>query len=148
MHDEQTPQQALDIAAAATRRAHEAARVPGWAPASAGVLTALVLVLIDVAIGSDLGLVIRAIAAIAGIAAGIALFKVMSWIRATRRTRGVLPRPASRRQNGAIWWLQQLVPFQWAEILIDVIVGAWIWYTESRFHTPWKRRPRTAPKKN
>ncbi|MFI1918134.1 hypothetical protein [Nocardia sp. NPDC020380] len=152
MHDAQNPQQALDIAAAATRQAQEAASLPRWAPISAGVLTGLFLVLMDAVFWLNLGVVLRSIAVIAMIVAGIALYKVTSWIRATRRARGVLPVPPPRWQNNTMSGLLQVIgPFLFApaEMLIDAIFGAWIWFTESGRHTTSRKaRRRSSPPKN
>lgn len=146
MHDAQNPQQALDIAAAATRQAQEAASAPRWAPVSAGVLTALFLVLMDAALWLNLGVALRSIAGIATVVTGIALYKVVSWMHATRRARGVLPLAPPRWQSNAVWWVFLLAP---AGMLIDVIVGAWTWYAESGRHTASRKmRPRTRPRQS
>ncbi|MCP9620810.1 hypothetical protein FOH10_25655 [Nocardia otitidiscaviarum] len=100
----QTPQQALDTAAAATRQAHEAAAVPRWGPVAAGVLTALAMLLIETVIEDNLSLVVRAILVVAGIAIIVANFKVLWWMRDLRRARGVVPREPSPWKDEAVWW--------------------------------------------
>ncbi|MFJ4656943.1 hypothetical protein ACIP5Y_37245 [Nocardia sp. NPDC088792] len=140
MDDAQNPQRALDIAAAATRQAQEAASLPRWAPMLAGVLTGLFLVLMDATLWLNLGVALRSIAGIATIVTGIALYKVVSWMRATRRARGVLPLTPPQWQSNAVWGVFLLAP---AGMLIDVIVGAWTWYAESGRHTASRKmRPR------
>ncbi|MFQ6327258.1 hypothetical protein ACLMAL_14115 [Nocardia sp. CWNU-33] len=159
MQDAQTPQQALDIAAAATRQAHEAAAVPSWGPSVAGLLTALTVMLLDTAVEEDLSTVLTAILIIAAIATSFALLKVAFWMRATRRARGIIPRPPSQWKDEAVSWLAiVIVPCLalvhsglgvWLRLLASVILGGWVWYSQSRPQTaPWKTRPRTAPWKN
>lgn len=156
MQDAQTPQQALDIAAAATRHAHAAAAVPRWGPVTAGVLTALTMLLIETVIEDNLSLVVRATLVVAGIAVIGADFKVLWWMRDLRRARGVIPREPSPWKDEAVWWLALvIVPCLvwvnseyrlWPRLLTSLILGGWIWYVAAR--PSWKSRLRSAPWKN
>ncbi|MEU6586514.1 hypothetical protein [Nocardia sp. NPDC046763] len=139
MHDAQTPQQALDIAAAATRQAHEAVAVPKWGPMTAGLLSALFVVLIHAVFEDGLGMVLRAILLATTIAVMVALYKLVRWMRDLRRARGVIPRSSQMNQAVALLWL--FLP----DVLAAPMLGRWVWHDQAARPRAmsWKSRLRT-----
>ncbi|MFI6046956.1 hypothetical protein ACIA8C_35425 [Nocardia sp. NPDC051321] len=155
MQDAQTPQQALDIAAAATRQARAAAALPRWLPPVTGLLAGITIVMLCTAIDDGGDTVLTWIAGILGIASGVVYYKLAQSVRGFRHARGVIPLPLA-------WWKQEVVmllaifaiPTEslsysgwglWLRILPGVIVAGWIWYEQGR---PWKSRPRTGSWEN
>lgn len=159
MREQQSPEQALDIAAAATRDANRAAAVPGWAPVAAGVSAGLGDVLFVTVLDDGANNPHTWIEAIAGIALVLAYVALVRWMRLTQLARGVLPTPVPQ-------WKLQAVPIVvlvavpmlglaiagldvWRRILTGVILGGWVWYVMARpqiaarmtrlWTPPWKR---------
>ncbi|MFI1912694.1 hypothetical protein [Nocardia sp. NPDC020380] len=159
MREAQTPEQALDIAAAATRDANRAAALPGWAPVAAGVSGGLGAVLLVTVLDDGANNPLTWIEAITGIALVLAYLALVRWMRLTQLARGVLPTPVSQ-------WKQEAVPIVvllavpmlglavagldgWRRVLTGAILGGWIWYVQARPQiAAWKQRSRTPPWKH
>ncbi|WP_063065604.1 hypothetical protein [Nocardia violaceofusca] len=155
MYDAQTPQQALDLATATTRQAHEAAALPRWQPVAAAVTGALAVLLLCTAIADGVGGPFGWIVLIGGIGSGCAFAVLLQKQRRTQRARGVVPRPpAEWKQNVALLVVLLVVPLAgyamsgsdgWIRVAAGVVMGGWIWFTQarprilSRETRPWKR---------
>ncbi|MEU7143356.1 hypothetical protein ABZ942_28205 [Nocardia sp. NPDC046473] len=151
MHDAQTPQQALDIAAATTRQAHEAAALPSWGPFAAGAFAGLFVTLFGLAkvFGFDNPV---AWAATAGAIASYGVyFAISRWLRRVRFARGLIPAPLAEWKFMVVLLLVLLIPDFGLEnltvaallqLLGGLIMGGWIWFAEARPKTAlWKIRP-------
>jgi hypothetical protein len=139
MHDAQTPQESLDIALTATRKAHDAAALPAWAPIAAGVFGGLAGVLINDGWGNP------PLAWIAGIASVLVCVVLVWWLSRARRARGVVPRPLAERPVAQ--WKQGLLLVLpppvfagvagsgldgWPLLVAGSILGGWIWFALAR----------------
>ncbi|MFF2554569.1 hypothetical protein ACFVUS_26450 [Nocardia sp. NPDC058058] len=147
MHDMHTPEQALEIAAATTRQAHEAAELPTWGPVAAGVLAGLGVALLCAA-EADFISGFSWIAWIAGTTSIAAALMVSRWLGKVRRDRGLVPAPVSEwKLLLVVVVLAPSVPMlglafpAWYGLLCGVagvIAGGWIWMTQARPRTmPW-----------
>lgn len=159
MHDAQTPQQALDLAAATTRQAHDAAAVPRWRPIVAGLSAGITMMLLLTAMEDGLSILLTSVLVIAGIATGFVCYRVTRWIRETRSARGIVPRQPSEWTREIVTTVVILVvPFfavegsrfeLWLRLLSGVLLSGWVWYDLARPRTDrWTKRLRTAPWKN
>ncbi|WP_167474959.1 hypothetical protein [Nocardia arthritidis] len=151
MHDAQTPQEALDIAAATTRQAKDATALPMWGPIAAGFMTALTVFLLSTAIDHSDDPLRASIFGIPGIASGFVYYKLLQWLRRTRRARGIMPLPQPSWKFYLVLILSiALMPPHglessrwdlWLQILSSAIMGGWIWFDQARPRlTPWKAR--------
>ncbi|WP_194838949.1 hypothetical protein [Nocardia sp. XZ_19_369] len=152
MQEAQTPRQALDIAAATTRQAHEAAALPTWGPVAAGVFAGLFTGLLTTVNRLGIDDPRAWIAAIAGIASGLAYYTIARWLHRTRRARGLIPLPLAQwKQITVLALIVPTVPLLgladqrmsgWLPLLCGLITGGWIWFELARPQTaPWKTRP-------
>ncbi|WP_157514033.1 hypothetical protein [Nocardia concava] len=151
MTEIQTPQEALDVAAASTRQARDAAALPTWGPIAAGVAGGLAVMLlctvVEIGVVSPLGWG----AGVAGIAAGVVYYRLLGWLKRVRRERGIIPLPlAEWKQNVLLIVVIMVVPpvglagsglDVWLRLLSAAIMGVWIWFTQARPRfTWWKNR--------
>ncbi|MVU81227.1 hypothetical protein GPX89_28780 [Nocardia sp. ET3-3] len=142
MQDAQTPQQALDIAAATTRQAHEAAALPRWQPIAAAVSGALAAFLLCTLVADGIGRPFGWIILIAGIGSGCVVFGFARRQRRLQRVRGIVPLPmAEWKQNVALLVVILAVPLighatsmpdASTRLASSVVLGAWIWFMQSR----------------
>lgn len=142
MQDSQTPQQALDIAAAATRQAHEAAALSRWQPVAAGVSGALAVLLLCTVIADGVGRPLGWGMLIGGICSGWVYFKLLQRQRGMQRDRGIVPLPmAEWTQIIAILVVTLVVPLVgfavsgpagWIRVVSSVALGGWIWFVQAR----------------
>ncbi|MEV6072348.1 hypothetical protein AB0L82_37900 [Nocardia sp. NPDC052001] len=149
MHDMHTPEQALEIAAAATRQARDAAELPTWGPVAAGLLAGLGVALFGVAEAQiDFTSALNLIGLIGGTLSLAAFFAVSRWLARVRRERGLVPAPVSMwKVILVVVVLAPMVPmlglafpalYGWLCGLAGVIAGGWIWMTQARPRTmPW-----------
>lgn len=147
----QTPQEALDVAAASTRQAREAAALPTWGPIAAGASGGLAIMLlctvIEIGVVSPVGWG----AGIAGIVAGVVYFRLLGWLRRVRRERGIIPLPLVAWKQDILLVVAILVvpPVGLSGSALGVglwllsaaVLGGWIWYSQARPRfTWWKAR--------
>lgn len=144
VNDAQTPRDALDIAAAATRQARRAAAVPGWAPPVGGLLlggalTLLYTPLLDSRIGIP-----------AALAVGCVLIALLTWLSRRWKTVGVVPRqryqqPGQRWKRVLLFAMLTLLPtfvgsevkeqtgsYWWVFIPFGIIMCGWGWFALAR----------------
>lgn len=159
MQDAQTPQQALDIAAATTRQARAATALPRWLPPVAGLVAGSIVVLLNVAIDDGGDTPVTWIAVILGIASVVVYCKLVQRLRGIRNARGVTPRPVAWWKHEAVMVLiivavptGNLAYSGWdlfLRILPGAVLGVWMWFELGRPWTaPWKSRPRTGSWEN
>ncbi|WP_405492209.1 hypothetical protein [Nocardia sp. NBC_00511] len=142
MQDSQTPQQALDIAAAATRQAHEAAALSRWQPVAAGVSGALAVLLLCTVVEDGVGRPLGWVVLVGGICSGWVYFTLVRRQRGIQRDRGIVPLPmAERTQIIAILVVTLVVPLVgfavsgpavWIRVVSSVVLGGWIWFVQAR----------------
>ncbi|MEV6773731.1 hypothetical protein AB0N05_34360 [Nocardia sp. NPDC051030] len=136
MSDELTPQDALDIASASTRRARSAQAGRGWVPPVAALLCFGTFFLfgdmIDMLV--DRTITVRGVA---GIVVGVAFGFFMPWVIRAWRNGGVVPRsladePLQRWKRTALG----LTPFVAFALLSDsafaLVMGVWVWIQLAR----------------
>ncbi|MFD6162565.1 hypothetical protein ACFWF7_03110 [Nocardia sp. NPDC060256] len=151
MQEAQTPQQALEIAAATTRQAREAAALPSWGPFAAGVFAGLFGTLFGLAVVFEFDDPIAWTALAGSIAAYAAHFAVTRWLRRVRQARGLIPAPMATWKFMVVLIIVLLIPDSgfgnpsltiWLQVLAGLIMGGWIWFAEARPKTAlWKIRP-------
>ncbi|MFJ9371639.1 hypothetical protein ACIRRA_45660 [Nocardia sp. NPDC101769] len=152
MQDAETPQQALDIAAATTRHAHEAAALPSWQPVAAAVSGALANLLLCTLVADGIGRPLGWIILIGGIGSGWVYFRLVQRQRRTQRARGIVPLPMGEwKQNMALLVVILVVPLVghassgsdgWIRVASSVVLGGWIWFMQARPRIlSWKTRP-------
>ncbi|WP_433729184.1 hypothetical protein ACQP0C_41010 [Nocardia sp. CA-129566] len=146
MQDAQTPQQALDIAAATTRQAHQAAALPSWVAVATGVFGGLGIAMLTMAGDYDM---LGVIGWIAGIASLTVYSVLVWWLRRARRARGILPVPTKEWKQATVGLLVIVVVpmlghansglYLGMSLLCGVIMGVWSWYEVARpWTTPWQ----------
>ncbi|GAB2451375.1 hypothetical protein GCM10027262_75710 [Nocardia tengchongensis] len=150
MQEAQTPQQALDIAAATTRQAHEAAALPSWGPIAAGVFAGLYVTLVGVAMVFELDDPIAWTAAIGAIASFAVWYAIVRWLRRVRRARGLIPVPLAEWKFMVVLVVALLIPdFGFGnprlgallQLLAGLIMGGWSWFDQARPQiASWKTR--------
>ncbi|MEU0501532.1 hypothetical protein [Nocardia sp. NPDC005998] len=158
MQEAQTPQQALDIAAATTRQAHEAAALPSWGPFAAGVFAGLFVTLLGLANALGFDDPIAWTAAIGAIASYAVHYAIARWLRRVRRARGLIPVPLAEWKFIVALLVVLLIPdlgignpslAAWLQLPCGLIMGGWIWFAQARPQTaPWKTRRWIAPWKS
>ncbi|MEV5649257.1 hypothetical protein AB0L57_13480 [Nocardia sp. NPDC052254] len=156
MQDPQTPQQALDIAAAATRQARGAAALLSWGPVAAGVFGGLAASLLCVAADAAMDSPLRwavVVPGIAGFVSGAVFYLLGRWLRHVRRARGIIPLPPAEWKQIVALLAVVLVVVSlssgsgsiWLRVLSGSILAGWIWFQLARpqigFGTrrPWTR---------
>ncbi|MFB8278494.1 hypothetical protein [Nocardia colli] len=150
MQEAPTPQQALDIAAATTRQAHEAAALPTWGPAATGVFAGLFVTLLGVANVREFDDPIAWTLTVAALASMAVSFAIGRRMRRLRRARGLVPRPLAEWKFIVVLLAVLIVPgislgnptlTVGLQILCGLIMGGWIWYDGARPQTAsWKFR--------
>ncbi|WP_327142756.1 hypothetical protein [Nocardia sp. NBC_01327] len=154
MHEAQTPQQALDIAAATTRQAQEAAALPSGGPFAAGVFAAVFSTMLGLTTVFDFDDPITWAAAAGAVASGLMCFATVRWLRRVRRARGLVPVPLAQWKFTVILVVVLVVPvFGFGnpsvavglQVVAGVILGGWVWFEQARPQgMPWKTRRRIA----
>ncbi|WP_328392014.1 hypothetical protein [Nocardia sp. NBC_00416] len=137
MSDELTPQAALDLASAATRRARSATAQRRWVPSLAALLCFGTFFLIGDTIGMlfDWTITVRGVAGIV-VAPAFGLF--LAWVIRAWRTGGVMPRPlaeepAQRWKRVALGGLPPAVAFVFfSGSAFALVMGVWMWVQLAR----------------
>ncbi|ATL68741.1 hypothetical protein CRH09_23680 [Nocardia terpenica] len=147
VNDVPTPQDALEIAAAATEQARTAPAMPRWVPPVGGLLAGGAIVMIKLAPRSDDGVhpffVVAALAAIA-VLYGITTRLSRAWLDGGVVPRSAREEPVERWKQRAMYWLPLiffcfLAPLVtgWLVVPAGLIGGGWIWFQLARRRTPW-----------
>ncbi|QIS21026.1 hypothetical protein [Nocardia terpenica] len=147
MNDVPTPQDALDIASAATEQARTAPAMPRWVPPVGGLLAGGTIVMIKLAPRSDDG--VHPFFLVAALAAITVLYVITNRLSREWLNSGVMPRsaheePVERWKQRTMYWLPLvffcfLAPLMtgWLIIPAGLIAGGWIWFQLARRRVPW-----------
>ncbi|WP_405166764.1 hypothetical protein OG203_17675 [Nocardia sp. NBC_01499] len=151
MQEAQTPQQALDVAAAATRRAHEAAALPTWGPFAAGVFAGLFVTLFGLALLLGFDDPIKWTALIGAIASFAVYYAIVRWLRRVRRARGLIPVPLAEWKFLVVLIVVLIIPdfghgnqslTAWLQLPCGLVMGGWMWFAQARPNGAlWRMRP-------
>ncbi|KZM74366.1 hypothetical protein [Nocardia terpenica] len=149
MNDVPTPQDALDIASAATRQARTAPAMPRWVPPVGGLLAGGGVFMVNLALhsGGDRNPYLLA----AGAAAIVGFYVITRLLYRQWLNGGVMPRSATEEpvqpwKQWAMYWLPMFficfvgqLMTGWLVIPFGLIVGGWMWFQLARRRMPWLR---------
>ncbi|RJO79166.1 hypothetical protein D5S18_02115 [Nocardia panacis] len=142
MQEAPTPQQALDIATATTRQAHEAAALPRWEPVVTAALGALASFLLCMLVADGIERPFGWMILIGGIGLGWMYFRLAQRQRRTQRARGIVPLPMVEwKQIMGMLVVILVVPLAGhavsgsdggIRIASSIVLSGWIWFMQAR----------------